>query len=230
MLIMPITKGFSRLKNLPLQFNEYIPLIFDPVKLHGLQLHWPNEPKKACILIFMNETIEQYNRVIASAKDIFIKKTRDYGTSWRVLRPISVVDQIYIKARRIRNLQESTVQLIADDIPSEFKGIINYAIIGMIQLSMQDEEIDEVAVEACERLYEHYVDVTRDLMMQKNHDYGEAWRQMSQESFADLILMKLYRMKQIIRNEGKTEISEGLDANYMDILNYAVFALILSPP
>jgi hypothetical protein len=188
------------------------------------------KPKKAGKKHSMGETVAQYNQVIASAKDIFLKKTRDYGTSWRVLRPISVVDQIYIKARRIRNLQEGSVQLIADDIPSEFKGIINYAIIGMMQLSIQDEEMDDVAVEACESMYDHFVGITRELMMQKNHDYGEAWREMSQESFADLILMKLYRMKQIIRNDGKTEISEGLDANYMDILNYAVFALILSPP
>jgi hypothetical protein len=175
----------------------------------------------------MEQTIEQYNRVIAAAKDIFIKKTRDYGTSWRVLRQISVVDQIYIKARRIRNLQEGSLQLVADDIPSEFKGIINYAIIGMIQLTIQDEEIYDVPVAECEGYYDKYVNLTRELMQQKNNDYGEAWREMSQESFADLILMKLYRMKQIIRNDGKTLISEGLDANYMDIFNYAVFALIL---
>ncbi len=177
----------------------------------------------------MEQTIEQYNRVIATAKEIFIKKTKDYGTSWRVLRQISVVDQIYIKARRIRNLQEGSLQLVADDIPSEFKGIINYAIIGIIQLTIQDEEIDEVPVAACEAYYDKYVNLTRELMQQKNNDYGEAWREMSQESFADLILMKLYRMKQIIRNDGKTLISEGLDANYMDIFNYAVFALILAP-
>ena len=175
----------------------------------------------------MEQTIEQYNRVMDSAKDIFIKKTRDYGTSWRVLRPISVVDQIYIKARRIRNLQEGKVQLIADDIPSEFRGIINYAVIGLIQLHLDNNEIDELPVSQCDASYEQFVAATRLLMQQKNNDYGEAWRQMNQESFADLILMKLYRMKQIIRNEGNTLISEGLEANYMDILNYAVFALIL---
>ena len=177
----------------------------------------------------MEQTIGQYNKVISAAKDIFIKKTKDYGTSWRVLRQISVVDQIYIKARRIRNLQEGSLQMIADDIPSEFRGIINYAIIGMIQLSINDDELDDVSVTECEALYDRYVQATRALMMQKNNDYGEAWREMSQESFADLILMKLYRMKQIIRNGGQTLISEGLDANYMDILNYAVFALILAP-
>ncbi|MCU0404054.1 MAG: DUF1599 domain-containing protein [Chitinophagaceae bacterium] len=176
----------------------------------------------------MEQTLDQYNRVIAAAKDIFLKKTKDYGTSWRVLRPISVVDQIYIKARRIRNLQEGSLQLVQDDIPSEFKGIINYAVIGMIQLSIHNDEIDEVPVDECEKLYDQYVSATFNLMMQKNNDYGEAWREMSQESFVDLILMKLYRMKQIIRNDGQTIISEGLDANYMDILNYAVFAMILA--
>ncbi|HSK12242.1 MAG TPA: DUF1599 domain-containing protein [Phnomibacter sp.] len=175
----------------------------------------------------MEQTIEQYDRVIAGAKDIFIKKTKDYGTSWRVLRPISVEDQIFITARPIRNLQEGSLQLITDDIPSEFKGIINYAVIGMIQLEMNDDEIDELPLDDCHRLYDQHVDATRQLMLQKNNDYGEAWRDMSQESFADMILMKLYRMKQIIRNDGKTIISEGLDANYMDILNYAVFAMIL---
>jgi hypothetical protein len=179
-------------------------------------------------IMIMEQTLDQYNRVIAAAKDIFLKKTKDYGTSWRVLRPISVVDQIYIKARRIRNLQEGSLQLVQDDIPSEFKGIINYAVIGMIQLSIHNDEIDEVPVDECEKLYDQYVSATFNLMMQKNNDYGEAWREMSQESFVDLILMKLYRMKQIIRNDGQTIISEGLDANYMDILNYAVFAMILA--
>lgn len=178
-------------------------------------------------MIIMEKTIGEYNRVIDSARDIFIKKTKDYGTSWRVLRAISVVDQIYIKARRIRNLQEGSLQMIADDIPSEFRGIINYAVIGLIQLRINDEEIEELPVSECQMQYDQFVAATRALMEQKNNDYGEAWREMSQESFADLILMKLYRMKQIIRNEGNTLISEGLEANYMDILNYAVFALIL---
>ncbi|MCU0396440.1 MAG: DUF1599 domain-containing protein [Chitinophagaceae bacterium] len=175
----------------------------------------------------MSNTLEQYNAVVASAKEIFMKKAADYGTSWRVLRPISVADQIYIKARRIRQLQEHEIQLVDDDIPSEFRGIINYAIIGLIQLDIHHEEIETLPVEECSRRYDDKVALVRALMEKKNHDYGEAWRNMSQESFADLIMMKIYRMKQIIRNEGKTLISEGLDANYMDILNYAVFALIL---
>jgi hypothetical protein len=176
----------------------------------------------------MSNTSAEYDAVIASAKDIFIKKTYDYGTSWRVLRPISVADQIYIKARRIRMIQETGEQKIADDISSEFRGIINYCVIGLIQLQIADEEIEDLAPTECERLYSKYVAEVKALMEMKNHDYGEAWREMSQESFADLILMKLHRMRQIIRNQGKTLISEGLDANYMDILNYAVFALILS--
>lgn len=175
----------------------------------------------------MSSTINQYQAVVASAKDIFMKKAADYGTSWRVLRPISVADQIYIKARRIRQLQENHLQKIADDIPSEFRGIINYAIIGLIQLDINNEEIDQLPVDECSRRYDAKAELVKQLMEMKNHDYGEAWREMSQESFADLILMKIYRMKQIIRNEGRTIISEGLDANYMDIMNYAVFALIL---
>jgi hypothetical protein len=176
----------------------------------------------------MSHTSEQYDHVIAGAKDIFVKKAKDYGTSWRVLRPISVADQIYIKARRIRQLQDSAInQKIEDDIPSELKGIINYSIIGLIQLQISNEEIEDLPVEECSRLYDQHVKEVKALMEMKNHDYGEAWREMSQESFVDLILMKIHRMKQIIRNEGKTIISEGLDANYMDILNYAVFALIL---
>jgi hypothetical protein len=179
------------------------------------------------VALQMSKTLEQYNTVIASAKDIFMKKAADYGTSWRVLRPISVADQIYIKARRIRQLQEHELQMVDDDIPSEFRGIINYAIIGLIQLDIDDEEIETLPVDECESRYNEKVQIVRSLMEMKNHDYGEAWREMSQESFADLIMMKIYRMKQIIRNEGKTIMSEGLDANYMDILNYAVFALIL---
>jgi hypothetical protein len=175
----------------------------------------------------MSNTLEQYNAVVASAKDIFMKKASDYGTSWRVLRPISVADQIYIKARRIRQLQEHEIQMVDDDIPSEFKGIINYAIIGLIQLDIHHEEIETLPLEECNSRYDEKVALVRSLMEKKNHDYGEAWREMSQESFADLIMMKIYRMKQIIRNEGKTLISEGLDANYMDIMNYANFALIL---
>ena len=175
----------------------------------------------------MSNTSQEFDEVIQQAKDIFLKKAKDYGTSWRVLRPISVADQIYIKARRIRMIQENKQQKIADDIGSEFKGIINYCVIGLIQLDIHDEEIEELAVETCSQLYDEKIAACKELMENKNHDYGEAWRDLSQESLVDLVLMKLHRMRQIIRNEGKTIMSEGLDANYMDMLNYAVFAMIL---
>lgn len=176
----------------------------------------------------MAETIQQYNDVVEQCRDIFLKKTRDYGTAWRVLRTISVIDQIYIKAQRIRTIQEKGEQKVGDDIAGEFIGIINYSIIGLIQLQLSDDDPEELDVERVEQLYNQYVEAAQNLMSQKNHDYGEAWRNMSQESFADLILMKLQRMRQIVANKGKTLISEGLDANYYDMLNYAVFALILS--
>lgn len=172
-------------------------------------------------------TIEQYNRVIQQCEDIFLKKTKDYGTAWRVLRTISIVDQIYIKAYRIRTIQDVGKQKVGDDIRGEFIGIINYAVIGLTQLELTDEDEEELAPEKVRVYYDKYIDEARTLMQAKNHDYGEAWRQMSQESFVDLILMKLQRMRQILSNKGVTIISEGLDANYYDMINYAVFALIL---
>lgn len=175
----------------------------------------------------MTTTNKEYDEVITQCKDIFIKKTKDYGTAWRVLRTISVVDQIFIKALRIRTIQEKKTQLVGDDIASEFKGIINYAVIGMIQLQIGDAKVDELSVDEVNTWYDKYVAFAKATMENKNHDYGEAWRDMSQESFADLILMKLQRIKQILANDGKTIISEGIDANYVDILNYSVFALIL---
>ena len=172
-------------------------------------------------------TEAQYDRAIENCRDIFLKKTKDYGTSWRVYRTISIVDQIYIKAKRIRTIQEKGSQRIGDDIISEFKGIVNYAIIGLIQLQLKSEETEELAVDMVASLYNEKVAIARKLMLDKNHDYGEAWRSMSQESFTDLILAKLLRIKQILLNEGVTIMSEGIDANYYDIINYAVFALIL---
>ncbi|HVZ97714.1 MAG TPA: DUF1599 domain-containing protein [Chitinophagaceae bacterium] len=173
-------------------------------------------------------TDQQYNDVIKSCRDIFIKKTKDYGTSWRVYRTISIADQLYIKARRIRNIQEKGRQKIDDDVTAEFKGILNYAIIGLIQLDIHDEEVEDIPVEEAVAQYDQQAARAKQLMENKNHDYGEAWRDMSQESFADLILSKVLRIKQILQNEGKTIISEGIDSNYLDIINYAAFALILS--
>lgn len=173
-------------------------------------------------------TDQQYNAAVETCRDIFLKKTADYGTSWRVYRTISVVDQIYIKAKRIRTIQEKGMQRIGDDIISEFKGILNYSIIGLIQLDLNNDEVEELSTGQVKKLYDEKVQKAKTLMEDKNHDYGEAWRQMSQESFADLVLAKLLRIKQILKNEGQTIISEGIDANYLDILNYAVFALILA--
>ena len=174
------------------------------------------------------DTNKQYDAAVHTCEDIFLKKTKDYGTSWRVYRTISVVDQIYIKAKRIRTVQENGMQKIDDDIISEFKGILNYAVIGLIQLELATDEVQDLPVEQVENLYNEKIKVAKKLMQDKNHDYGEAWRQMSMESFTDLILAKLLRIKNILANEGKTIMSEGIDANYYDIINYAAFALILS--
>jgi hypothetical protein len=174
----------------------------------------------------MNSTIEQYQQVIASCKDIFIKKAKDYGTSWRVLRPIAVVDQIFIKAQRIRNIQELGVQKVEDQIDGEFRAIVNYGVIGLIQLTQHGNPYEDLPLNDVSGLYDEQVRFTQSVMEDKNHDYGEAWRSLSQESFTDLILTKLLRIKQILRNDGKTLVSEGIDANFVDIINYAVFALI----
>jgi len=175
----------------------------------------------------MSRTNIQYDEAVGQCKEIFLKKTKDYGTAWRVLRTISVVDQIFIKALRIRTIQDLHTQKVGDDIPSEFKGILNYAVIGLMQLELGQPQVEELPVEKVDELYRKYIDFAKNTMLDKNHDYGEAWREMSQQSFADLILMKLMRIKQILANDGKTLISEGIDANYVDIINYSVFALIL---
>lgn len=172
-------------------------------------------------------TIHQYDTILQQCEMIFLKKTIDYGTAWRVLRTISTVDQIYIKAYRIRTIQEVGQQKVNDDIRGEFIGIINYAVIGLTQMELTEEDDEELSAERVKEFYDRHTGKAKALMQAKNHDYGEAWRQMSQESFVDLILMKLQRMRQILANKGVTLISEGLDANYYDMINYAVFALIL---
>ena len=175
-----------------------------------------------------DNTNQQYDAAVNSCKEIFIKKTKDYGTSWRVYRTISVVDQIYIKAKRIRTIQQKGEQKISDDVLSEFKGILNYAVIGLIQLDINDDEAEDLPVDLVSKLYDEKIVISKKLMQDKNHDYGEAWREMSQESFADMILARILRIKQILSNSGNTIMSEGIDANYFDIINYAVFALILA--
>jgi Nucleotide modification associated domain 1 len=177
--------------------------------------------------IFNMATDKQYDEVIRSCKEIFLRKATDYGTAWRVLRTISIVDQIFIKAQRIRTIQETGKQKVADDISAEFKGIINYAAIGLMQLELTENDPEEMPVDRVAVMFDEKVNIAKQLMQDKNHDYGEAWRSMSQESFVDLILMKLQRIRQILVNDGKTIMSEGIDANYLDMINYAVFALIL---
>ncbi|ULQ57633.1 DUF1599 domain-containing protein [Flavihumibacter rivuli] len=175
----------------------------------------------------MSTTLLQYDQAINHCKEIFIKKTRDYGTSWRVYRPVSIVDQIFIKAKRIRTIQETGKQMVGDSVQSEFMGILNYAVIGLVQLQLPKDAPEDLDPNKVEQAYDEQVNRARELMAQKNHDYGEAWRDMSQESFVDLILSKLLRIRQILANEGRTLISEGIDANYLDIFNYAAFALIM---
>lgn len=169
----------------------------------------------------------EFDKVVNACRDIFLKKTADYGTSWRVYRPISVADQIYIKAKRIRTIQDKGRQMVGDDIAGEFRGILNYSIIGLIQLDLPMDEPEQLDPAEAGRFYDEKAKAARDLMSRKNHDYGEAWREMSQQAFADLILAKVLRIKQIIENDGVTRVSEGMDANFFDILNYSAFALIL---
>jgi hypothetical protein len=175
----------------------------------------------------MSNTNQQYDEAIQSCKDIFLRKTQDYGTSWRVLRTISIVDQIFIKAQRIRTIQQKGVNRVGEDVTGEFKGIVNYGVIGLVQLQLKEIAVEDLPAETVASWYDEQIRMVKRVMQDKNHDYGEAWRDMSQESFVDLILMKLMRIRQILSNDGKTLISEGIDANYTDIINYAVFALIL---
>lgn len=174
----------------------------------------------------MSTTSIEYRKVVQRCKDIFIKKTKDYGTAWRILRLSSLTDQIYIKAQRIRSIQEKGTMMVEEDISSEFIAIVNYSIIALIQNNLPENAPMELEVAQVEKLYDQYANDTLDLLMKKNHDYGEAWREMRVSSITDIILMKIFRVKQIEDNKGKTIISEGVDANYQDMLNYSVFCLI----
>ncbi|MEX2565874.1 MAG: DUF1599 domain-containing protein [Cyclobacteriaceae bacterium] len=172
------------------------------------------------------QTASEYNEVIGLCKELFKKKTRDYGTAWRILRLPSLTDQIFIKAQRIRSIQEKKEQKVADPIQDEFIGIINYCLIALIQMDLLKDNRLEMNYEELEPLYDKWVLATRELLENKNHDYGEAWRSMRVSSITDIILMKLYRIKQIEDNQGKTLVSEGIGANYQDIINYSVFCMI----
>ena len=174
----------------------------------------------------MNKTDQQFEHVISICKDIFEKKMKDYGAAWRILRPSSVTDQIFIKAQRIRSIETKGISKVNEGIRSEFIGIVNYAAMGLIQLELGPADKPEMDQDKALKLYLEKLYAAKDLMSDKNHDYDEAWRKMRISSFTDLILMKLHRTKQIEDNKGQTLISEGIEANYMDIINYAVFALI----
>lgn len=175
----------------------------------------------------MANTSQEYDKVIATCRTLFINKMQDYGSAWRILRLPSLTDQIFIKAQRIRGLQENEVRKVDEDETGEFIGIVNYSIMALIQLELGVADQPDLDLPAATQLYDAKIALTKKLMEAKNHDYGEAWREMRVSSLTDLILQKLLRVKQIENNKGKTIVSEGIDANYQDMINYAVFALIL---
>lgn len=172
------------------------------------------------------KTSRQFDDVIRSCREVFLAKMKDYGSSWRILRIPSITDQIFIKANRIRSIDRKGTRMVDEGIRSEFVGILNYSVIALIQLGLGDSEELSLSFPEAEELYNRHVATAHDLMLNKNHDYDEAWRQMRLSSLTDIILMKLMRIKQIEDNAGKTFVSEGVESNYYDIINYAVFALI----
>ncbi len=174
----------------------------------------------------MKDTNKQFEYIISVCRDLFAKKLQDYGAAWRIMRPSSVTDQIFIKANRIRSIEVKGVTLVDEGIRPEFMAIVNYGIIGLIQLERGYSEADDMSVEEALEYYDKYARKALDLMIAKNHDYDEAWRLMRISSYTDLILMKIYRTKQIESHAGQTLVSEGIDANYMDMINYSVFGLI----
>lgn len=205
---MPITFGVARFINLPFTFSILL-------------------AENILFCTIMNEkTAHEYKQVIATCKELFARKTHDYGTAWRIMRLPSVTDQIFIKALRIRSIQKKNTQKVDDSVKDEFIGIINYCVIAMIQLKLQDSDKLELSFKQLEPLYDEAVTETFELLQNKNHDYDEAWREMRVESMTDIILMKLLRVKQIEDNQGKTLASEGVKANYQDMINYAVFCMI----
>lgn len=174
----------------------------------------------------MADTKQQFEHVIAQCRDLFAKKLKDYGASWRILRPQSVTDQILIKAKRIRSIEEKGVSLIDEGVMPEFIGIVNYGVVGLIQLELGFSDSVDMNEGEVLAFYDKHITATKELMYAKNHDYDEAWRSMRVSSYTDLILTKIYRTKQIEENKGQTIVSEGIDANYMDMINYALFGLI----
>ena len=176
--------------------------------------------------IVQNDTLGQYDEEMEKCRQVFINKTKDYGTAWRILRLPSLTDQLFIKGNRIRNIEEVGISKVDEGVESEYIGLVNYSLIALIQLNLDKATPLDLAFEQVLSLYNHYVDLTRQLMIRKNHDYGEAWRDMRRSSLTDLILMKLLRVKQIEDYKGKTLVSQGVEASYQDIINYSIFALI----
>ena len=174
----------------------------------------------------MSDIFKQYDAVIANCRSLFVNKMSDYGSAWRILRLPSLTDQIFIKAQRIRSLQQNAVRKVDEGEVSEFIGIINYCVMALVQLDKGVVEQPDMDTKEATELYDHNIAITKQLMLDKNHDYGEAWRDMRVSSLTDLILQKLLRVKQIEDNAGKTIVSEGIDANYQDMINYAIFAMI----
>jgi hypothetical protein len=174
----------------------------------------------------MLDTKEQFENVISQCREVFEKKLKDYGSSWRILRPESVTDQIFIKANRIRSLEIKGVHMVEEGIKPEFIAIVNYGVIGLIQLERGSADVTGLSPDEALGLYDKHITAAKQLMYAKNHDYDEAWRSMRISSYTDLILMKIYRTKQIEDNRRQTLVSEGVDANYMDMINYALFGLI----
>ncbi len=174
----------------------------------------------------MEKTLEQFSQAVGRCRDLFVKKTADYGTAWRILRPSSITDQLYIKALRIRSIEEKGAQKVADPVESEFVGLVNYSVLALIQMTLPEDAPLELGADEVAQLFDQHIAENIRLLQAKNHDYDEAWRVMRISSMTDLILQKLLRIKQIEDNSGLTQVSEGLEANYRDIINYAVFALI----
>jgi hypothetical protein len=175
----------------------------------------------------MSDTSQEYDKIVTLCRQLFVNKMKDYGSAWRILRLPSLTDQIFIKAQRIRSLQQNEIRKVDEDETSEFIGIINYSLMALIQLDLGVVEQPDINIEKATSLYDEKMALTKSLMEAKNHDYGEAWREMRVSSLTDLILQKLLRVKQIEDNKGKTLVSEGIDANYQDMINYSIFALIL---
>lgn len=174
----------------------------------------------------MKETLEQYDVALGKCREIFVKKAKDYGTSWRILRPSSIADQMFIKAKRIRTLEEKGERMVDDPIDQEYIGLVNYGIMALIQIKHEVNEESEIETDKIISWYDQEADEIRELMKRKNSDYGEAWRDMRMSSYTDMVLMKLLRVREIEQNDGKTLISEGVPANYQDMVNYSLFALI----